>query len=81
MGSGTPATPTQATEVHAELRDRLGTLFTTSIAESIRIVYGGSITTENIQALLAMPHVDGGLVGGACLDPGNFARITSSAAN
>ncbi len=81
IGSGTPATPTQATEVHAELRDRLGTLFTTSIAESIQIVYGGSITTENIQALLATPHVDGGLVGGACLDPGNFARIVSSAAH
>jgi len=81
IGSGTPATPTQANEVHAELREHLGTLFTTAIAKSIRIVYGGSITTENIQALLATPHVDGGLVGGACLDPSNFARIVSSAAN
>ena len=81
IGSGTPATPTQANEVHAELRAHLGTLFTTATAESVRIVYGGSITTENIQALLAMPHVDGGLVGGACLDPGNFATIASSAAH
>lgn len=81
IGSGTPATPTQASKVHAELRTHLETLFTPSTAASIRIVYGGSITTENIQALLAMPHVDGGLVGGACLDPGNFARIVSSAAH
>ena len=81
IGSGTPATPTQANEVHTALRKHLGRLFTPSIAESIRIVYGGSITTENIQALLAMPHVDGGLVGGACLDPSNFARIVNSAAD
>ena len=81
IGSGTPATPKQANEVHAGLREHLETLFTTSIAESIRIVYGGSITTENIQALLAMPHVDGGLVGGACLDPSNFATIVNSAAD
>ncbi len=81
IGSGTPATPAQANEVHAELRTHLKTLFTASIAESIRIVYGGSITTENIQPLLAMPHVDGGLVGGACLNPVNFARIVNSSEN
>lgn len=81
IGSGTSATPTQADEVHGELREHLGRQFTTSIAGSIRIIYGGSITTENIQALLAMPHIDGGLVGGACLDPGIFARMIHSAAN
>ena len=81
IGSGTPATPTQASKVHIKLREHLGTLFTTSTAESIQIIYGGSITAENIQSLLAMPHVDGGLVGGACLDPHNFGTIVSSATN
>tara|TARA_B100000315_G_C14577695_1_gene588768 strand:+ start:1487 stop:2212 length:726 start_codon:yes stop_codon:yes gene_type:complete len=81
IGSGTPATPTQANRVHAELRKLLGTLFPASTTESIRIIYGGSITAENIQPLLAMPHIDGGLVGGACLNPQNFATIVDTADN
>lgn len=78
IGTGTSATPTQASEVHAELRQHLETLFTTSIGESIRVIYGGSITKDNIQNLLAVPHIDGGLVGRACLDPREFAMIVNA---
>ncbi len=79
IGCGTPATPSQANDAHEHLRKHLSSLLCPVDAESIRIIYGGSITAENINALMSMPHVDGGLVGGACLDPANFAIIVNSA--
>jgi triosephosphate isomerase (TIM) len=74
IGTGRTATPEQAQEtiafVRASLRGRFGTR-----ADQVRILYGGSVNPGNIDVLMALPDVDGVLVGGASLDPAGFARI------
>ncbi|ONM00557.1 Triosephosphate isomerase cytosolic [Zea mays] len=67
IGTGKVATPAQAQEVHASLRDWLKTNVSPEVAESTRIIYGGSVTTANYKELAAQPDVDGFLVGGASL--------------
>jgi triosephosphate isomerase len=78
IGTGKVATPDQAQEaiafVRALVRDKYGDL-----AEQMRIQYGGSVTPENAGELLALPDVDGALVGGASLDPGKLAAIVAAA--
>ncbi len=74
IGTGRTATPDQAQEVHAFIRKELGKLFGAA-AETIRILYGGSIKPDNIDALMAQPDIDGGLVGGASLKAEDFLRI------
>jgi triosephosphate isomerase len=75
IGTGQTATPQQAQEVQAFIRRRLGEIFSPSIAEGMRILYGGSVKPDNIADLMAMEDVDGALVGGASLDPQSFSRI------
>jgi triosephosphate isomerase len=79
IGTGRVATPEQAQETIAFVRalvgDRDG-----QAAQDIRILYGGSVNGENADELLALPDVDGALVGGASLDPEGFARIVAAAA-
>jgi triosephosphate isomerase len=75
IGTGKTATPAQAQEAHGFLRQRVGSMAGPEVAAGIRILYGGSVKPENIGALMAQPDVDGGLVGGASLDPTAFARI------
>lgn len=75
IGTGKTATPEQAQEVHAYIRKLLADLFGKDAAEQIRILYGGSVTPENIQELMAQPDIDGGLVGGASLKADSFAKI------
>jgi triosephosphate isomerase (TIM) len=75
IGTGRTATPAQAQEVHAFLRERSAALFDKSIANQIRIVYGGSVKTENVDELMAQPDIDGLLVGGASLEVASFRRI------
>jgi triosephosphate isomerase len=75
IGTGRTATPAQAQEAHAFLRQLIGRLAGPEVAAGIRILYGGSLKPDNIKALMAQPDVDGGLVGGASLDPGTFAKI------
>ncbi len=65
IGTGKVATPEQAEEVHAFIRKELEVLFGKTYSESMPILYGGSVKPDNIQALLAQPNIDGGLVGGA----------------
>ena len=75
IGTGKTATPAMAQEVHAFIRDLLETQFNKTLAKGKRIVYGGSVTPENIGALYAEPDIDGALVGGASLNPDKFMAL------
>ncbi|MDR0593431.1 MAG: triose-phosphate isomerase, partial [Bifidobacteriaceae bacterium] len=75
IGTGEVATPADAQEVCGAIRGRLASLLGRSAAEAIRVLYGGSVKSSNVASLMAEPDVDGGLVGGASLDPEEFARI------
>jgi triosephosphate isomerase len=75
IGTGKTATKEQAQEVHAFIRNTLVDLYEKTLADSIRILYGGSVKPENIDSLMAQPDIDGALVGGAALQAESFARI------
>jgi len=77
IGTGKTATPEQANEVHALIRQKVKALYSTEIAEGLRIQYGGSVTPENVSTLMAMPDIDGALVGGASLKPESFAALVN----
>ncbi len=77
IGTGKTATREQAQEAHAFIRQLLGKLYGESMAEAIRILYGGSVKPNNIAELINMADIDGALVGGASLEPETFARIVS----
>ena len=77
IGTGKTATPVQAEEAHAFIRGVVGTVAGGDVAGRIRILYGGSVKPDNIASLMAQADVDGGLVGGASLDPASFARIVT----
>ncbi len=74
IGTGKTATPDQAQEAHEVIRKTLSHLYGET-AQEIRILYGGSVTPENIDVLMACPDVDGALVGGASLKADSFAKI------
>lgn len=80
IGTGQIATPETAEEAHLFIRDLLASLYDRSVADSISIIYGGSLRADNAAAIFAQPNVDGGLVGGASLDGAEFARIVRSGA-
>jgi len=80
IGTGKTATPESAQEVHGFLRGWLRERFGAEAGEGIRIQYGGSMKPGNAGELLAQPDIDGGLVGGASLDPESFAMVCRSAA-
>jgi triosephosphate isomerase len=75
IGSGQAATPEQAEEVAAKLRETLATVLGADVAQATRILYGGSVKSGNIAALMREPNIDGALVGGASLDVAEFASI------
>ena len=75
IGTGVTATPPQAQEVHGYLRTLLAQLWGETVAQTVRIQYGGSVRPENIAALMAEPDIDGALVGGASLDATSLAQI------
>lgn len=79
IGTGLTATPEQAQEAHLFIRDYLGKLAGTSLANKARILYGGSVTPANAKELMSQPDIDGALVGGASLDPRGFAEIVAAA--
>jgi triosephosphate isomerase len=79
IGTGEVATPEDAQEVCAAIRARIGKLYSAPLAKDLRILYGGSVKSSSIQGLMAMPDVDGGLVGGASLDGDEFAAIVHGA--
>ena len=75
IGTGKTATTEQAQEAHRFLRSLLVQMYEKNIAESVRILYGGSVKPDNIDALMAQPDIDGALVGGAALKAASFERI------
>lgn len=75
IGTGKTATKEQAQEVHKFIRALLAKMFEKAIADSVRILYGGSVKPDNVDALMAQPDIDGALVGGAALDAESFCRI------
>ena len=75
IGTGLTATREQAQEAHQHIRSLLESLFGKDAADSVRILYGGSVKPDNVRALMEMPDVDGALVGGASLDPDTFSRL------
>jgi triosephosphate isomerase (TIM) len=79
IGTGHNATPAQAQEVHAHVRQALARLFGEAVAAETRIQYGGSVKATNAAELLGQPDVDGALVGGASLDAASFAAICAAA--
>ncbi len=78
IGTGRTATPEQAQEVHAYIRSMIAE-YDATIANSVRILYGGSVKGNNASALFAMADIDGGLVGGASLDSAEFSAIIQAA--
>lgn len=79
IGTGKVATPAQVQEVHAAIRMWLAELAGKPTADRVRIQYGGSVKPGNAAELLALPDVDGALVGGASLKSDDFARIVTAA--
>ncbi len=75
IGTGRNATPDDANTTIGVIRSHLRSTLGDEVADGIRILYGGSVKPGNIAELMAMPEIDGGLVGGASLDPDEFARV------
>lgn len=75
IGTGETATSDQAQETVLFIRDRLAKAYGKKLSESLRILYGGSVTPENAASLIEGPDIDGFLVGGASLSPESFAQI------
>jgi len=75
IGTGRTATPADAQETIGLIRTTVRGLFDDAVADALRIQYGGSVNADNSAELLALPDIDGALVGGASLDPDDFARI------
>ncbi len=77
IGTGETATPEQAEEVHCSIKEWLFEGFGFEEAKDCRVIYGGSVKPENIDALMAESNIDGALVGGASLKAESFARIVN----
>jgi triosephosphate isomerase (TIM) len=75
IGTGRTATPDDAGEMCETIRTEVGELAGSAAYDSTRILYGGSVNPGNIKALMAKRHIDGALVGGASLDPDQFAAV------
>jgi triosephosphate isomerase (TIM) len=78
IGTGRVATPEQAQAVHKFIRDTIENLYNKSVADSIRIQYGGSMKADNAAELLSQPDIDGGLIGGASLKADSFLGIVNA---
>jgi len=75
IGTGKTATPDQTEEVHQYIRAEIKGMFNNTLAEGIRIIYGGSVKPDNISELMDHNNIDGALVGGASLDADIFIKI------
>ena len=79
IGTGKVATTAQAQEVHAYIRGLLTALYGGTLAQKVRILYGGSMKPSNAPELLAQPDIDGGLIGGAALEAKSFVELVRAA--
>jgi triosephosphate isomerase len=75
IGTGRTATPDMAEQMHRFIRELIAEIAGSEVADRMRILYGGSVKPENVAELMRQPNIDGGLVGGASLDAGDFAKI------
>ncbi len=75
IGTGNNALPGQAQDVHATIRNALGTFVSKEAAKEVPILYGGSVNSSNIASYLRETDIDGSLIGGASLDPSEFAKV------
>ncbi len=80
IGTGLTATAEQANQAIREIRERIAELYSRALADTICILYGGSMNAANCIELLAQPEIDGGLIGGASLKAVDFAAIVAAAA-
>jgi len=78
IGTGLTATPEQAQEMHAFIRELVGEKYGQQMAENFTILYGGSCNSKNAKQIFEQQDVDGGLIGGASLKPGEFFKIIQS---
>jgi triosephosphate isomerase len=78
IGTGRVATPDDAQEVCAALRAAIAELYGQAVADGVRILYGGSVKSGNVGEIVGKPDVDGALVGGASLDPTEFATLAAN---
>ena len=78
IGTGETASPEQAEEMHAFIRNNLSDKYGKTVAGSVSILYGGSVKPANAKEIFSQPNVDGGLVGGASLDADSFISIINS---
>jgi len=78
IGTGETATPEQAQEMHAYIRETLADAYSAQLANEVSILYGGSVKPANAAEIFAKPDVDGGLIGGASLDADSFAAIVNA---
>ncbi len=78
IGTGRTATPGQAQEVHAMIRELLKEMYSSSLSEGKRILYGGSVKPENVEDLMKEKDIDGGLIGGASLKADSFATLVQT---
>ncbi|NOZ62360.1 MAG: triose-phosphate isomerase [Calditrichaeota bacterium] len=81
IGTGMTATPEQAEEVHAFIRQLIKSIFDENTAENVAILYGGSAKPNNIESLLKQNNIDGGLIGGASLKVDSFVQMIEIAEN
>ncbi|HET8675491.1 MAG TPA: triose-phosphate isomerase [Blastocatellia bacterium] len=77
IGTGRTATPETAEQMHSFIRSRIQEMFGDTVAEGVRVLYGGSVKPDNIAALMNEADIDGALVGGASLKAESFARIVN----
>jgi triosephosphate isomerase len=75
IGTGKVATPEQAQKVHAFIRERIGEAHGVAVADTLRLLYGGSVKPDNVAGLMALADVDGALVGGASLKADSFLKL------
>ncbi|MBU1122791.1 MAG: triose-phosphate isomerase [Candidatus Omnitrophota bacterium] len=78
IGTGKTATPTQAQEIHKVIREWILENFSSELSSNMRILYGGSVTPENIRELMRQEDIDGALVGGASLKSASFVGIVKN---
>lgn len=78
IGTGETASPDQAQEMHAFIRETVRHTFGSDIAENVSILYGGSVKPDNAKEIFGKPDVDGGLIGGAALKADDFVAIVNA---
>ena len=78
IGTGLNATPEQAQQIHKYVREEIATAFNKNLANSVQILYGGSLKPNNSEEIFSKPDIDGGLIGGASLSFDDFYSIIRS---